>query len=94
MRRFILRPAPTAAKADRHRPVEGVLQPSAASPGPEQPTTDKRVARRLAKREEPTKAVDMTLRLDNANALPTHSSDRKKEEELLVHSEAVNSTSG
>jgi HTH-like domain len=35
--------------ARSNRPVDGVLQPSAASPGPEQPTTNKRVARRLAK---------------------------------------------
>src|SRR5271163_487606 len=34
----------------------------------------------LQKREGPTEAVDMTLRLDNANALPTYPQQRQKKE--------------
>ena len=65
----------------RHRPMDGLLQPPAASSGNEQPTTDGRVARRHGNgRERPAEAVDMPLRLDNANALPTYPQQRQKKQ--------------
>ena len=67
--------------AVRHQFLDDLLQFSAYSPGDEQPNADGGVARRHGQNRGGGRAVDMPLRLDNANALPTYPQLRQKQQE-------------
>ena len=67
--------------ASRHRFLDDFLQFSTPSPSDEQPDADGGVARRHGQNRGGGRAVDMPLRLDNANALPTYPQLRQKQQE-------------
>ena len=69
----------------RHRPMDGFLQPSAASPGHEQPTTNERVARRHGtSASDRRKLWICRFAWTTQTRCPhTHSSDRKKRRKRL-----------
>ena len=52
---------------------------SPTAPGDEQPDADGSVARRHGQNRGGARAVDMPLRLDNANALPTYPQQKQQE---------------
>ena len=64
--------------AVRHQFLDELPQFSAPSPGDEQPDADGGVARRHGQKVA-ARAVDMPLRLDNANALPTYPQQKQQE---------------
>ena len=69
------------ARSARSDFLDDLLQFSAPSPGDEQPNADGGVARRRhGQIEAAARAVDMPLRLDNANALP-YPQQRQKQQE-------------
>src|ERR1700761_196174 len=68
--------------------MDGLLQPSAASPGPEQPTTNERVARRheLGASDRRKLWICRFAWTTQTRCPHTHSSDRKKRRKRLEDS--------
>ena len=69
--------------APRHPEQDDLLQCSTPSSGDEQPDADGGVARRHGQNRGGGEAVDMPLRLDNANALPTYPHHNQHETAIL-----------